>query len=78
MDKFSTKCNERFYFFKFSVTSHGKGVIDEIGSNVTSIVQSRSMGKRKDNITVQDAKSFYQVASKQGMLMRFLQLIKSR
>ena len=75
MDKFSTKCNERFYFFKFSVTSHGKGVVDEIGSNVTSIVRSRSMGKRKDKITVQDAKSFYQVASKQGMLM-FLQLIK--
>ena len=37
MDKFSIKCNKRFYFFKFSVTSHGKGVIDEIGGNVESI-----------------------------------------
>ena len=63
MDKFSTKYNKRF-LWKFSATSHGKGVVDGIGGNVKSIVQSQSMGKRKDKIIVQDAKSFYQVASK--------------
>ena len=59
LDKFSTKYNKRF-----SATSHGKGVIDGIGGNVKSFVQSQSMGKRKDKIIVQDAKSFCQVASK--------------
>ena len=43
---------------------HGKGVVDGIDGNVKSIVQSESMGKRKDKIIVQDPKSFYQVASK--------------
>ena len=43
---------------------HGKGVVDGIDGNVKSIVQSQSMGKRKDKIIVQDPKSFYQVASK--------------
>ena len=62
MDKFSTKYNR--FLWKFSATSHGKGVVDGIGGNVKSIVQSQSMGKRKDKIIVQDAKSFYQVASK--------------
>ena len=63
MDKFSTKNNKRF-LWKFSATSHGKGVVDGIGGNVKSIVQSQSMGKRKDKIIVQDAKSLYQVAKK--------------
>ena len=62
MDKFSIK-NNRF-LWKFSATSHGKGVVDGIGGNVKSIVQSQSMGKRKDKIIVQDAKFFYHVASK--------------
>ena len=63
MDKFSTNNNKRF-LWKFSATSHGKGVVDGIGGNVKSIVQSQSMGKRKDKIIVQDAKSLYQVAKK--------------
>ena len=63
MDKFSTKYNKRF-LWQFSATSHGKGVVNGICSNVKSIVQSQSMDKRKDNINVQDSKSFYQVASK--------------
>ena len=75
MDKFSTKSsqvksnfisdirihdtfNKRFSR-KFSLTSHGKGVVDGIGGNVKSIAQSQSLGKRKDKIIVQDAKSFY-------------------
>ena len=47
----------------FSATSHDKRVVDGIGSNVKSIVQSQSVGKREDKSIVQDAKSFYQVAS---------------
>ena len=50
--------------WKFSATSHGKGVVDEIDGNVKSVVQSQSMDIRKDKINVQDAKSFFQVASK--------------
>ena len=63
IDKFSTKYNKRF-LWKFSVTSHAKGVVDGIDGNVKSIDMSKSMGKRKDKIFVQDAKFFYQVASK--------------
>ena len=63
MNKFSTKYNQRF-LWKFSATSHGKGVVDGIGGNVKSIVKCQSMGKRNDKIIVQDTKAFYQVASK--------------
>ena len=63
MKTFSTKYIKSI-LWKFSATSHGKGVVDGIGSNVKSIAQSQSMGKRKDKIIVQDTKSFYQVASK--------------
>ena len=58
VDKFPTKYN-KWFLWKFSATSHGKGVVDEIGSDVKSIIQSQSMGKRKDKIIVQDAKSLY-------------------
>ena len=63
MNRFSTKYIKSI-LWKFSATSHGKGVVDGIGGNDKSIVQSQSMGKRKDKIIVQDTKSFYQVASK--------------
>ena len=62
LNKFSTNYNKRFSW-KFSATSQGRGVVDRIGGNVKSIVQSQSMGKRKDKIIMQVAKLFYQVAS---------------
>ena len=58
MDGFSTRYSKKF-LWKFSATSHGKGVADGIGGNVKSIVQSQSMGKRKFKIIVLDAKFFY-------------------
>ena len=62
LNKFSTNYNKRFSW-KFPATSQGRGVVDRIGGNVKSIVQSQSMGKRKDKIIMQVAKLFYQVAS---------------
>ena len=46
MDKFSTKYNKRF-LWTFSATSHSKGVVDGIGGNVKSIVQSQSREKER-------------------------------
>ena len=63
MDKFSTKYNKMF-LWKFSATFHSKEFVDRICGNVKSIVQGQSIGKRKDKIIVQDAKSFYQVPNK--------------
>ena len=48
---------------KFSATSHGKGVVDGVGGRVKSIVHTKVMSLRRDRITVQDAKSFYQLVS---------------
>ena len=48
---------------EFSAISHGKGVVDEVGGRVKSIVHTKVMTLRSDRITVQDAKSFYQIVS---------------
>ena len=54
---------ERFSW-KFSATSHGKGVVDGIGGRVKSIVYHRKViSLWRDQIIVQDARSFCQLAS---------------
>ena len=62
MDEFSTKYNKRF-LWKFSANSHDKGVFDGIGIMSNQLFRVHGQ-KRKVKIIVQDAKSFYQVASK--------------
>ena len=49
--------------WKFSATSHGKGV-DGIGGKVKSTVRRKVMSKGKDSLVVQDCESFVQAAKK--------------
>ena len=52
------------FLWKFSATSHGKGVVDGVGGNVKSAVRGYSLQKKKkDKIIVQDVESFFRVAS---------------
>ena len=54
---------ERFSW-KFSATSHGKGVVDGVAGRVKSIVyHPKVMSLGRDQIIVQDARSFCQFAS---------------
>ena len=51
------------FMWKFSATSHGKGV-DGIGGKVKSTVRRKVMSKGKDSLVVQDCESFVQAAKK--------------
>ena len=48
--------------WKFSATSHGKGIVDGVGGKVKSIVRRKAMSKGKDAAIVQDSKSFAALA----------------
>ena len=63
IEKLSLKYNKTFTW-KFSATSHGKGVVDGIGGKVKSTVRRKVMSQGKNRILVQDAKSFADAASK--------------
>ena len=52
------------FVWKFSATSHGKGIVDGVGGNVKPTVRQKSMSKGKDKVIVQDSKSFAEAASK--------------
>ena len=75
-DKSSTKYNKRF-LWKFSATSHGKGVVDGIGGNAKLIVQSQSIGKRTRSSWRMQTLSIT-LPVKQWMVLRFFNLIKPR
>ena len=50
------------FFWKFSATSHGKGVLDSIGGNVKSNGRWQVMSMNKDKPIVQDSDSFAELA----------------
>ena len=52
------------FIWKFSATSHGKGVVDGIGGNVKSNVRRQVMSMKKDRPNVQDSESFAKLAQK--------------
>ena len=52
------------FMWKFSATSHGKGVVDGVGGKVKSTVRRKVMSKGKDSLVVQDCESFVQAAKK--------------
>ena len=52
------------FLWKFSITSHGKGVVDGVGGKVKSTVRRKVMSKRKDSLVVQDCESFVQAVKK--------------
>ena len=52
------------FMWKFSATSHGKGVVDGVGGKVKSMVRRKVMSKGKDSLVVQDCESFVQAAKK--------------
>ena len=61
MERLSMKYRKEFVW-KFSATSHGKGVVDGVGGNVKLTVRRKSMSKCANRIVVQDAKSFASAA----------------
>ena len=50
--------------WKFSATSHGKGVVDGIDGNVKSNVRPKVMNMKKNRSIVQDSESFAELAQK--------------
>ena len=69
--KYTTKTMERLsvtfgkkFVWKFSVTSHGKGVVDGVGGNVKQLVHQETMSNGKDRVFVQDAFTFAKEAKK--------------
>ena len=50
--------------WKFSATSHGKGVVDGIDGNGKSNVRPKVMNMKKDRSIVQDSESFAELAQK--------------
>ena len=59
----SLKCNKPFTW-KFSATSHGKGVVDTVGGKVKSTIQCKVMSQGKNHLIVQDTESFASAAKK--------------
>ena len=55
---------QKKFSWKFSATSHGKGVVDGVGGRVKSLVHAKAMSLGKDCVTVQDAESFCSAASR--------------
>ena len=70
MDKFSTKYNKRF-LWTFSATSHSKGVVDGIGGNVKSIVQSQLREKERTRSLCRMQSLSIKLPAKEWMLLRF-------
>ena len=50
------------FIWKFSATSHGKGVVDGVGGKVKSSVHKKVMSLGKDRPIVQDSESFAKLA----------------
>ena len=46
--------------WKFSATSHGKGVVDEVGGKMKSTVRRQMMSLEKDSLVAQNCESFFQ------------------
>ena len=52
------------FIWKFSATSHGRGVIDCIGGNVKSNVRHHTMSMKKDRSIIQDSESLAKLTQK--------------
>ena len=52
------------FIWKFSATSHGKGVVDGVGGKVKSSVHKKTMSLGKDRPIVQDSKRSANLANK--------------
>ena len=61
LENLSKKYNKQFVW-KFTSTSHGKGVVDGVGGNVKSTVRRCVTSKGKNPIIVQDCESFINAA----------------
>lgn len=66
MVKLTTLLSEKYektFFWKYFATSHGKGVIDGVGGNIKRLVREKIMSQ-SENIAIQSAKDFADLASK--------------
>ena len=64
LKQLSAKYNKEFTW-KFSATSHGKGIVDGVGGKAKSMVREKMFAKRfQDRIVVQSPYDFYEAAKK--------------
>ena len=63
MESLSKKYAKPF-MWRFSATSHRKGVVDGVGGKVKSTVRRNVISKGKDSLVVQDCESFVQTTKK--------------
>ena len=61
LENLSKKCSKQF-LWKFTETSHGKGVADRVGGNVKWILCCCILSKGKNPIIIQDCESFLNAA----------------
>lgn len=54
--------HQKPFIWKFSATSHGKGVVDGVGGKIKSSVHKKVMSLGKDRPIVQDSESFARLA----------------
>ena len=52
------------FTWKFSVTAHGKGVVDGLWGRVKSLVRMKTMSRGKNRVIVQNTADFVDLASK--------------
>ena len=52
------------FIWKFSATSHGKGVVHGIGANVKLNIRRKVLSMKKDRPIVKDSESFAELAQK--------------
>ena len=63
MERLSVKFGKKF-IWKFSATSHGKGVVDGVVGNNKQLVRQKTISKGKDRVVVQNVFTFANEAKK--------------
>ena len=70
------KKHGKTFIWKFSATSHGKGVVDGVGSKVKSSVHRKVMSLGKNRAIVQDSESFAKLASELSKSTKIIHVSK--
>ena len=66
------------FIWKFSATSHGKGVVDGVGGKIKSSVHKKVMSLGKDQAVVQGSKSFAKLTSELSKSTRVIHVSKEK
>ena len=71
-----SKKHGKLFIWKFSATSHGKGVVDGVGGKIKSSVYNKVMRQGKDRPIVQDYESFAKIANELSESTTIIHTIK--